>query len=106
MIKQSDVQGRLRLLRYGLIVVVVVTFLVAWLAPYAFVTSVKPEGQDRTFADASGAKVGIDEFLVEALIATLVVAVIAVVIYFAYSYVLKRTLAKSSETVAPIESAG
>ena len=28
MISQSDIQGRLRLLRYGLVVVVVVTFLV------------------------------------------------------------------------------
>ena len=35
MINQTDISGRIRLLRYGLIVLVIVTFLVAWLVPYA-----------------------------------------------------------------------
>jgi hypothetical protein len=86
MISQSDVQGRLRLLRYGLIVVVIVTFLVALLAPYVAV---------RPYAEAAGQSVGITDFLGTALIYTVVVAVIAVILYFVYQNVLQRTVKSS-----------
>jgi hypothetical protein len=39
MLQQSDVEGRLRLFRYGVIVIVVVTFVVTLIAPYSFITS-------------------------------------------------------------------
>ena len=35
MLDQDDIKGRLRLFRYGLIVIVVVAFLLSWLMPYA-----------------------------------------------------------------------
>ena len=82
MISQTDLQGRLRLLRYGLVVVVVVTFLVALLAPYAAV---------RPYAVAAGSSVQITDFLGTALLYTVVVAVIAAVVYFAYQTILQRT---------------
>ena len=85
MIAQSDVQGRLRLLRYGLIVVVIVTLLVALLAPYVAV---------RPYAAAAGQTVQITDFLGTALIYTAIVAVLAVIIYFAYQNVLQRTMTK------------
>lgn len=83
MINQSDIQGRLRLLRYGLIVLVVVTFLVSLLAPFVAV---------RPYADAAGQSVQITDFLGNALIYTVIVAVIAVIIYFVYQNILKRTV--------------
>jgi hypothetical protein len=76
MLKSSDVAGRLRLFRYGLIVVVVVTFLVSLTAPYAAL---------------SGAGVSITEFLDEAVIYTVVVAIIAVILYFVYASILRRS---------------
>jgi hypothetical protein len=92
MIKQTDVQGRLSLLRYGLIVVVVVTFLVALLAPY---TVAAPWAAElNTVADAleaaggtnvPRASVAITDFLGQAVLYTVIVAVICVVIYFVYA---------------------
>ena len=80
MLKQSDVQGRLRLFRYGLVVIVVVTFLISLLAPWAafqgLPTDVRP---------------AITEFLDEAAIYTIVVAVVMVIAYFAYAQFLKAT---------------
>ena len=83
MIAQSDIQGRLRLLRYGLIVVVVVTLLVALLAPYVAV---------RPYAVAAGQSVQITDFLGTALIYTIVVGILAAVVYFAYQNILQRTM--------------
>lgn len=83
MIAQSDLQGRLRLLRYGLIVLVVVTFFVALLAPYAAV---------RPYADALGSTVSIGDFLGTAVLYTIGVAVLAVVVYVIYTNVLNRTV--------------
>jgi hypothetical protein len=83
MIAQSDIQGRLRLLRYGLIVLVVVTFFVALLAPYAAV---------RPYADAAGSAISIGDFLGTALIYTIGVAVFAVVVYLVYMNILQRTM--------------
>lgn len=87
MINQTDIQGRLRLFRYGLVVVVVVTFLVALLAPYAAVRPVK---------DALGESVQITDFLGTALIYSIVVAVLAVIVYFVYQNVLQRTAKSES----------
>jgi hypothetical protein len=83
MIAQSDLQGRLRLLRYGLIVLVVITFFVALLAPYA---AVKP------YADAAGSAISIGDFLGTALLYTVGVAVFAVIVYLVYQNVLDRTM--------------
>jgi hypothetical protein len=85
MIAQSDIQGRLRLLRYGLIVVVVVTLLVSLLAPFVAV---------RPYADAAGQSVQITDFLGTALIYTVVVGVLAVIVYFVYQNILQRTATK------------
>lgn len=78
MISQSDIEGRLRLLRYGMIVLVVVTFLVTLLAPYAFV---------RQLGDFA---YPISDFLGQAVLFTIVVGVIAAAVYFGYASVLKR----------------
>ena len=86
MIGQSDIQGRLRLLRYGLIVVVVVTFLVSLLAPFVAV---------RPYAEAAGSAISITDFFGTALLYTVIVGVIAVVVYFVYQNVLQRTTAAS-----------
>lgn len=79
MVKQSDVQARLRLFRYGLVVIVVVTFVVSLLAPF--------------FALRGAGQVAppVTDFLATAVIFTLVVAVIAIVLYFAYQYFLNRS---------------
>ncbi len=86
MISQSDIAARLRLLRYGLIVLVVTTFLVAFLSPWAFL-------QGLGYVDAQPA---LTEFLPNALIATVVVAVLAAIIYVVYSNILKRSMGSSS----------
>ena len=83
MISQTDISGRLRLLRYGLIVLVVVTFLVSLLAPFVAV---------RPYAEAAGQTVAITDFLGTAVLYTVIVAVIAAVIYFVYQNVLQRTV--------------
>jgi len=83
MIKPSDIQARLRLFRYGLVVIVLVTFLVSLLAPYAALR----------FVDTGGITIPpITDFLGTAVLFTVVVAVIAVFAYFAYRYVLKATM--------------
>lgn len=83
MISQSDVSGRLHLLRYGLIVLVVVTFLVSWLAPYVAV---------RPYAAAASQSIAITDFLGTAVLYTVVVAVLAVIVYFVYQNILQRTV--------------
>lgn len=85
MIKPSDIQARLRLFRYGLVVVVLVTFLVSLLAPYAALR----------FVDTGGIPVPpITDFLGTAFLFTVIVAVIAVIAYFVYRYVLLNTVKK------------
>jgi uncharacterized membrane protein len=80
MIQQSDVQARLRLFRYGLIVVVIVTFMVSLLAPVA---SLRNTGLDSP---------PITDFLGTAILFTIVVAVLCVVAYIAYSYFLTKKM--------------
>ncbi|MBZ0301766.1 MAG: hypothetical protein K8J31_18610 [Anaerolineae bacterium] len=76
MINQSDIEGRLRLFRYGLVVLVVVTFLVSLLAPY---TATRELGT------------AITDFLGSAVLYSIIVAALSVAIYFGYSTLLKRT---------------
>lgn len=83
MIKQTDLKARLRLLRYGLLVVVVVTFIVSLSYP---IVALQDKGV-------------LGDFLVQSLIFTAVVAILCIVIYFAYDYVLHRTMAP--EGIAP-----
>lgn len=81
MISQSDVAGRLRLLRYGLVVLVVITFLVSLLAPFVYTRDL---GTSMT------------EFLGTAVLFTVVVGVLAVAVYFGYSMLLKRSMGQDS----------
>lgn len=91
MIAQGDIQGRLRLFRYGLIVLVVVTFLVSLLAPYAVVQPWATEiNQVAAAAGAEPITVNITDFVGSALLYTVVVGVIAVVLYFVYAQVISR----------------
>jgi hypothetical protein len=80
MIQQSDVQARLRLFRYGLIVVVVVTFMVSLLAPVA------------SLRNTGLAVPPITDFLGTAILFTIVVAIICVIAYVAYAYILTKKL--------------
>jgi nitrate reductase gamma subunit len=79
MIKQSDIQGRLRLFRYGLVVITVVTFVLGIVYPWAALRSV-------------GISQPMTSYLSFALIATIVVAIVMVIIYFVYAEILKRTI--------------
>jgi predicted ABC-type sugar transport system permease subunit len=87
---QSDIDGRLRLFRYGVVVVVVFTFFLVLLAPYAFL-----RGADVTTVDGRTVQVevSITEFLVNAAIATVVALVLGVVLYFVYRWALMRVVA-------------
>jgi nitrate reductase gamma subunit len=84
MLKQSDIQGRLRLFRYGIIVVVVTAFLASFLSPVIIT------------APLGASAIGYMDALVPALMVTAIAAVIGVVAYFAYSAVLKRGEGSSS----------
>ncbi|MBI1256958.1 MAG: hypothetical protein GC204_05765 [Chloroflexi bacterium] len=91
MIAQSDIQARLRLLRYGLIVLVVVTFLVAWLVPYAQLAPAIRSLNDAN-PGLNAVVPGLFDNLGQALLITVVVAVLSVVIYFVYQNILQRTM--------------
>lgn len=82
MIDQSDIQGRLRLFRYGLIVVVVVTFLVSLLTPVVSLNFIQTAGLPAP---------AITDFLGTAIMFTVVVGIVAVIAYCVYHYVLTKT---------------
>ena len=82
MIEQSDFQARLRLFRYGLIVVVIVTFLISLLAPAVSLNVVTSAGLPAP---------AITDFLGTAILFTVVVAIISVIAYSAYHYVLTKS---------------
>ena len=88
MLKQSDIQGRLRLFRYGLVVITVVTFILGILYPWVAFNGVG--------GLAPSEVPPITAYLPNALLMTVVVAVIMVALYFAYAEVLKRTVGKSA----------
>jgi hypothetical protein len=83
MIDRSDLQGRLRLFRYGLIVVVIVTFLISLVAPMISLNGV--------VTSAGLPALGIGDFLGSAILFTVIVAVIAVVAYAVYHYMLTKS---------------
>jgi hypothetical protein len=98
MISQGDLQGRLRLFRYGLIVLVIVTFLVSLLAPYAIAAPYAAEinrlcdaARAAGTSDCSPQTVNITDFIGNAVLYTVVVGVIAVIIYFVYAQVINRS---------------
>jgi uncharacterized membrane protein len=88
MLKQSDTEGRLRLFRYGLVVIVVVAFLISLLiglvARQALLNNLTPELADQV--------PGIDVFFTIVAVTTIVTAIVAVLVYFGYSYILTRKL--------------
>jgi hypothetical protein len=86
MINQSDIKGRMSLFRYGLVVITVVTFIVSLLAPWA---------SFRNLDIPDSAKPAITDFLMNALITTVIVAVIMIIVYFVYAQVLQRTVGKT-----------
>lgn len=92
MITSSDVQARLRLFRYGLIVIVVVTFLVSLLAPYVVTSAYATElNKVADTVNATPIDITIATFLGQALVTTLVVGVLMVVAYFVYRSYLTRS---------------
>jgi hypothetical protein len=91
MIQSGDLAGRLRLFRYGLVVLVVITFLVSLFAPYSYITAYLRPASATGTVDAPP----ITQFLGQALIYTVAVAILAVIVYFGYRYWLERSVAKS-----------
>jgi hypothetical protein len=87
MIKQSDIQGRLRLFRYGLVVITVVTFVLGLIYPWVALRSVG--GLNASELPPMTA------YLPNALIVTVVVAIVMIIIYFVYAEILKRTVGKA-----------
>jgi hypothetical protein len=77
MLKQTDFQGRLRLFRYGIIAIVVITFFVVLFFPY---------NQIRTATNAGS----ITDFLGQAILATVIAAVIGGLAYVGYYYMLLK----------------
>lgn len=89
-IKQTDVQARLNLFRYGLIVINIVAFVAVLLAPWAvfFGTDLIPD------ADKPSILIG----LRPALLVGAITLVITLVSYFVYREILKRTVGKNTES--------
>ena len=75
MLKQSDVEGRLRLFRFGLLVIVIITFAVSLSAQVVALNGV--EGRN------------IVSFLPFTLGATVAVGVLLVIVYFIYARLIK-----------------
>lgn len=80
MIKQSNVQGRLNLFRYGVVVVIVTAFVASLAAPIVLT------------ADLGEFSLGFGDVLMPSLIITGITAVIGIVSYMAYAQLLKRTV--------------
>ncbi len=103
-VDQGDVQGRLRLLRYGLIAAVVIIFLVTLLVPYVFLNTYTAQVQsaaeqaqvDNPELEFNIPEVGITNFLLWAIVAAVVTAVIGVIIYFVYARILENTMNSSA----------
>ena len=76
-LSQDDIQGRLRLLRYGLVVIIVTTMITTSIAPFMVVRAV-------------GANINVTDVVIVSGIITGAVAILMVVTYVAYAYALKR----------------
>jgi hypothetical protein len=74
MLQQSDIQGRLRLFRYGLVVIVIVSFVVV-----AFSASILTG-----FLDTG-------QVLLLSLVTALVTGAVMAVVYFIYKMILERS---------------
>jgi len=85
MIKQSDIQGRLNLFRYGVIVVTVIAFVVSLAAPMVLTSGLVDSERG---IDAS---LSFGDLLMPAIIITVITAVIGVAAYVAYSQLLRRS---------------
>lgn len=79
MIKQSDIEGRLNLFRYGIVVVTVTALVVSFAAPMVL-----------TAGWGEGLSLGIGQLLMPSLIITGITAVIGVAAYFGYAQFLRR----------------
>ncbi|MBK8137478.1 MAG: hypothetical protein IPK52_16955 [Chloroflexi bacterium] len=79
MFKPLDVEGRLRFFRYGIVVIVVVTFVVGSFVPMMFLAS-------------SG--YGTGQLFVMGLVTALIVGVAMGLVYFGYRYLLMRNAGK------------
>ncbi|MBN1285752.1 MAG: hypothetical protein JXB47_10165 [Anaerolineae bacterium] len=93
-VSQGDIEGRLRLLRYGLIVAVIVVFLITWLVPYVFLSAYTNE-LIKVASEAgieTPAPFGIADSLVWAIVAAIATAIAGVILYFVYRAVLQRTM--------------
>jgi hypothetical protein len=82
MLSQSDIQGRLRLFRYGLVVVVIVAFVISLTAPAVALNSI---------ASAGVPTPPVTDFLGTAIMFTIIVAILAAVIYCGYYYILTKS---------------
>jgi len=81
MIDRGDIPARLRLFRYGLLVIVIVTFVISLLAPTFAL---------RGLADSGITPPPMTDFLGSALINTVIVAVLMVIAYAVYHYALTK----------------
>lgn len=96
MLQTTDIEGRLRLFRYGLIVIVVVTFLISLLAPYVITSAYAAElNKVAEVIDAETVDINLGTFLGQALLTTVIVAVALVVVYFVYRSALTRSRASA-----------
>jgi hypothetical protein len=102
-ISQSDIDARMRLLRYGIIVAVVVIFLVTWLVPFVFLQPYTSELEDTAdiARDTNPEVPEVDKFeitdsLLWGLAAGVATAVAGVILYFVYREILNRTIGEKS----------
>lgn len=104
-----DVQGRLRLFRYGLVVVGVLTFALSLLLPYVTTAPYAREINTLALAHAEAnniespalVEVSIMSFLPLALIITGVTVVVLVAVYFGYRAYLMRSTDSAETTSGP-----
>jgi len=89
MIEQSDIQGRLNLLRYGLVVLVVVSFFVALLVPFASLRNI--EGITPP---------PITDFFDEAILVAVAVSVLSIIVFYAYRWFLTRSVETNNTNTA------
>jgi uncharacterized BrkB/YihY/UPF0761 family membrane protein len=89
MLQQSDVEGRLRLFRYGLVVIVVVAFTVSLLIGIVARQALIDNLEGEEFVSQVP---GVDVFFGVVALTTIATALLAVIVYFAYHYILTKKL--------------
>lgn len=88
MLQQSDIEGRLRLFRYGLVVMVVVVVLLS----LVLFLVIRQGLVSNLTTDLADQVPGLEVYLGTLVLVTLIAAVVAVVAYFAYHYILTKKL--------------